>query len=118
MKQKSWPDKVPVARKGIRLNRRRIASSVDFSLGLLLPAMMILNCGTYSKKSPRMNRADTSSPPVIVLILFSSQVRPRSVSRGYGPASHQSGRDRWVLLTAGGNERLQIVLAAARPARK
>jgi hypothetical protein len=81
----------------------------------LLP---ILNCGTYSKKSPRMNRADTSSPPVIVLILFSSQVRPRSVSRGYGPASHQSGRDRWVLLTAGGNERLQIVLAAARPARK
>src|SRR3974390_1378263 len=59
-----------VARNGIRLNRRRIASSVDLSLGLLFPAMMILNCGTYSKKSPRMNRADTSSPPVIVLILF------------------------------------------------
>jgi hypothetical protein len=36
MKQKSGPDKVPVARKGIRLNRRRIASSVDFSFRLVV----------------------------------------------------------------------------------
>jgi hypothetical protein len=40
------------------------------------------------------------------------------LTRSYGRAFHQSGQVRWVLLTAGGNERLQIVLAAARPARK
>jgi hypothetical protein len=66
-----------------------------------------------------MNRADTSSQPVIglhlVLVRGAAAFR---LTRSYGPASQQSGQVRWVLLTAGGNERLQIVLAAARPARK
>jgi hypothetical protein len=64
-----------------------------------------------------MNRADTSSQPVIglhlVLVRGAAAFR---LTRSYGPASQQSGQVRWVLLTAGGNERLQIVLAAARPA--
>src|SRR5262249_42472787 len=42
---------------GTSLTRRRIASSTLRNAGLWLPAINSLNCGMYSKKSCRMNRA-------------------------------------------------------------
>ena len=65
---------------GIRLKRRRIASSTERRPGLWLPAMNSLNCGVYSKKSWRMKRAAIVSPPVSALILASAHRRPSSVS--------------------------------------
>ena len=65
---------------GIRCSRRFIASSTLRIDGLWLPAITNLNCGTYSKKSWRMKRADTLSPPVMALTLDSFQRRPCSVS--------------------------------------
>ena len=57
-----------VTANGMRWNRRRMASSTDRSDGLWLPAMISLNAGRYSKKSCRMKRAATVSPPVSCLI--------------------------------------------------
>ena len=48
--------------------------------GLWLPAMNSLNVGVKSKKSCRMNRAVSLTPPVRALSLVSSQRRPRWVS--------------------------------------
>jgi hypothetical protein len=57
-----------------------IASSTDRSDGLWLPAVKSLKVGRYSKKSWRMNRAETVSPPVSCLMRDSAQRRPSSVS--------------------------------------
>ena len=50
-----------------------MASSTLPMRGLWLPAMNSLKVGTKSKKSCRMNRAVSLSPPVRALILISSQ---------------------------------------------
>ena len=65
---------------GIMCSLRFIASSTLRIEGLWLPATSSLNCGKKSKKSWRMKRADTLSPPVMVLIFDSFQRRPCSVS--------------------------------------
>ena len=57
-----------------------IASSTPRSEGLLLPITISLNCGSKSKKSWRMNRPWSRSPPESDLILLSAQVRPASTS--------------------------------------
>ena len=54
---------------GIRCSAGFMASSTLRIDGLWLPAMTNLNCGMYSKKSWRMKRAETLSPPVMALDL-------------------------------------------------
>ena len=69
-----------------------MASSTLPSRGLWLPAMNSLKVGVKSKKSWRMNRAVSLSPPVRVLSLVSSQRRPLGFLRDHEAGAAQLGQ--------------------------
>ena len=79
-----------------------------------------MNCGTYSKKSFRINRAVIGSPPVSDLIRDSAHLRPRSVSDAItkrAPLSIANSVGWRSLLLANSSERHPTELAMLRGAR-
>ena len=78
--------------KGMRLKRRRAASSTFRSSGLWLPMMVSLKCGWKVKKSCRMNRAvmriaaghllDPAFGPCAAFFGFARRHQPRAAQHG------------------------------------
>jgi hypothetical protein len=67
--------------------------------------MNSLNCGVYSKKSCRMNRADILSPPVKALIFASAHRRPCSTSEQItSRAPHEPSKVGRMLIDTGNGE--------------
>ncbi len=65
---------------GIGRSRRQMPQSEPRTSGRSFTASKMVNCGTYSKLFPRMNRATIGSPPVACFTIASESFRPRSTS--------------------------------------